>query len=524
MNTFVIRQYKQISEEGWPAIFPKLKLLFLLPFRFILKEFLIQYILIIFYKLLIILGYKNKWIFFHLGSIYNGKNSELLIKENYIKAEELRSKAICYYKRAIDTDVFFLDVYKILYSVYMGKMEYEQMNRIGNSYVDAKSKLAEKLGLTDLKFRFIPSFLFTGNYGFYSNLATYTRAKIMGLVSPHESIVLLEESSRLSNPWICQYWEKYFTFIRKPKAINALKGISIPIEEEVEGINVINNKAVWSNAAIGIINKKWEDEKRDPIIKLSEEDIHSGWRELKKAGIPEGSWFVCLHVRTPGFKKRNANATEDVWDAHRNADINTYKKSIEEIVERGGWVLRMGDPYMEPLEKMEHVLDYANSDIRSHFMDVFCTAMCSFAVVTNSGYQGFAEAFEIPMVLTNYVSMTARARSNREIFIYKLLYSKGKNDYLSFKEGLQPPLGNAIGAPNYKSLRVEWVDNTEDEIHEVVVEMLERLEGKTIYTKEDQTLQKKFNSLHAKYSNWGGLGRIGNSFINKYEYLLNGQQ
>ena len=148
----------------------------------------------------------------------------------------------------------------------------------------------------------------------------------MGLVSPYESIVLLEESSRLSNPWICQYWEKYFTFIRKPKAINALKEISVPIEEEVEGINVINNKAVWSNAAVGIINKKWEDEKRDPIIKLSEEDMHNGWRELKKAGIPEGSWFVCLHVRTPGFKKRNSNATEDVWDAHRNADINTYKK------------------------------------------------------------------------------------------------------------------------------------------------------------------------------------------------------
>ena len=211
MNTFVIRQYKQISEEGWPVFFRKMKTLSLLPQRFILSSYIFKHILLYFYKLLIILGYKNKWIFFHLGSIYNGKNSKQLIKENYIKAEEFRSKAICYYKRAIDTDVFFLDVYKILYSVYMGKMEYEQMNRIGNSYVDAKRKLAEELGLTDLKFRFIPSYVFTGNYGFYSNLAAYTRAKIMGLVSPHESIVLLEESSILTNPWICQYWEKYFT-------------------------------------------------------------------------------------------------------------------------------------------------------------------------------------------------------------------------------------------------------------------------------------------------------------------------
>ena len=120
--------------------------------------------------------------------------------------------------------------------------------------------------------------------------------------------------------------------------------------------------------------------------------------------------------------------------------------------------------------------------------------------------------------------MTARARSSKEIFIYKLLCSEEKDSYLSFEEGMRPPLGNAICAPNYKILGIKWIDNTKEEIYAAVVEMLDRLEGKTIYTKEDEALQKKFNSLHAKYSNWGGLGRIGNSFINKYEHLLNGQQ
>ena len=119
--------------------------------------------------------------------------------------------------------------------------------------------------------------------------------------------------------------------------------------------------------------------------------------------------------------------------------------------------------------------------------------------------------------------MTARARSNRGIFIYKLLCPEENNNYLSFEEGLKPPLGNAICAPNYKMLGIKWIDNTEDEIHEAVVEMLNRLEGKTIYSKEDEALQKQFNSLHAKYSNWGGLGRIGNAFIKKYEYLLDRQ-
>jgi putative glycosyltransferase (TIGR04372 family) len=333
--------------------------------------------------------------------------------------------------------------------------------------------------------------------------------------------VLLNENSKLSNSWICQYWEKYFTFIRDPAVIHVLKEISTPIEENIEPIYVINKKAVWSNEAVGIINKQWEEEKQEPLIKLNAGDLQKGWKELSKMGIPEGAWWVCLHVRTPGFKKRNINEKIDIWDAHRNADISTYKKAIRTIVDEGGWVLRMGDPFMTPLEKMEHVIDYANSDIRSHFMDVFCTATSRFTVVTNSGYQGFSEAFEVPQVLTNYVSMTARARSNKELFIYKMLYSKKEKRKLSFEEGMRPPLGNAICTPNYKSLDVDWIDNNENEINDAVVEMLNRLEGEKIYTKEDEDLQEKFNTLHAKYSKWSGLGRIGNSFIKKYEHLLN---
>jgi putative glycosyltransferase (TIGR04372 family) len=444
----------------------------------------------------------------------------MLGKGDFTKAELESTRAVEYFEKVIAFDTFNFNAYKSLYSLFMIKMNYGEMNRVGTAYLKAKSELAEREGLSAVGFRVIPSLMFTTNYGFFSHLAIHTKAKILGLMPPHTSVVLIGEGEILSNTWLYQYWKRYVSFVRNPVAIRSIKKFSSPIEDDIDMFNVIGQRAIWGNEAVGIVNKLWEEKKQTPLVTLSDKEIDQGWRELEKVGIPQGSWFVCLHVRTEGFKKRSTEKSVDIWDAHRNADINSYKKAISSIVERGGWVFRMGDPYMTPIEGMERVVDYANSDIRNDFIDVFLTAMCRFAVVTNSGYQGFSEVFEIPMVLTNFVSMTARASSNRELFIYKILHSKKEDRYLSFEEGMKSPLGNAICTPNYRSLGVDWIDNTQDEINDVVVEMMNRLDGNEIYTIEDEELQKQFNTLHKKYSSWVGLGRIGKSFVQKYHNLL----
>ena len=37
------------------------------------------------------------------------------------------------------------------------------------------------------------------------------------------------------------------------------------------------------------------------------------------------------------------------WENFRNADIGNYLGAIKEITQRGGWVVRMGDPTMTKL-------------------------------------------------------------------------------------------------------------------------------------------------------------------------------
>ena len=63
-----------------------------------------------------------------------------------------------------------------------------------------------------------------------------------------------------------------------------------------------------------------------------------GWALLEKAGVPRGAWFVALHVRDIRWRGTTAGL-----QAIRNADTASYLPAIDEIAQRGGFVIRMGD-------------------------------------------------------------------------------------------------------------------------------------------------------------------------------------
>jgi hypothetical protein len=53
----------------------------------------------------------------------------------------------------------------------------------------------------------------------------------------------------------------------------------------------------------------------------------------------------------------------------------------------------------------------------------------------------------------------------------------------------------------------------------LVLEMLDRLEGKFQYTEEDEVLQQQFNSLPTPYGQSAFNSRMGRSFLQKYYNL-----
>jgi putative glycosyltransferase (TIGR04372 family) len=136
---------------------------------------------------------------------------------------------------------------------------------------------------------------------------------------------------------------------------------------------------------------KWEEQFAIPLnVRLTARTCQSGSDALKSMGVPEGSWFACVHVREGG-----------VGDDHRNADIHTYIPMLEEIVSAGGHVVRMGDSAMTPLPELRNIHDYAVGPLRSAATDAYLLKHCRFFIGMQSGLQDTALLYERPSLIVN---------------------------------------------------------------------------------------------------------------------------
>jgi putative glycosyltransferase (TIGR04372 family) len=85
---------------------------------------------------------------------------------------------------------------------------------------------------------------------------------------------------------------------------------------------------------------------------------------------------------------------------------------------------------------------------------------------------------------------------------------------LELEPFMRSPVANYRFTELYAKDGLEVVNNTPDEILALTREMLERLDGRAVYTAEDEARQEKFRALFAKghYSH-GAASRIGRDFL-----------
>jgi hypothetical protein len=115
------------------------------------------------------------------------------------------------------------------------------------------------------------------------------------------------------------------------------------------------------------------------VIALTDAEQKKGYEELSQMGVPEGSWWVCLNTRNERFLKKEFPNVDLSYHSYRNCEVSNYFEAASEIVNRGGYVIRMGTETEEPLplDLHPHIIDYATK-FRTEFMDIFLSANCRF--------------------------------------------------------------------------------------------------------------------------------------------------
>lgn len=243
--------------------------------------------------------------------------------------------------------------------------------------------------------------------------------------------------------------------------------------------------------------------------------------------------YVCLHIRDSDYlnnlsKKINLNVN---WQYHdyRNSNIHNYESSISYLAKNQITTIRMGKlattPFIYP-----GCIDYAFL-YQEDLLDLYLLHKCKFFLGTTSGFWQVVQLFGVPCAIVNAIPIIMGSEGctfiKEDLIIPKKLWDKNQKRYLNFYESFTIDMLCNYKSNKYQEYNIEPVENTSEEILDLVIEMNEKLDGTWQETKEMKELQKKYISIRdtwLKEYNMPIAGaipcQIGSKFLLKNKFLL----
>lgn len=238
-----------------------------------------------------------------------------------------------------------------------------------------------------------------------------------------------------------------------------------------------------------------------PHLQFTAEETARGEDGLRAMGIPAGVPFVCLAVRDSAYLASQLGSIDFSYHDYRDSDVQNYVLAAEALANRGYYVIRMGAKVREPINSTHtNIIDYATNGMRSDFMDIYLGSKCEFCITVGTGYDAVPYIFRRPIVYVNLVPVaylpTFRAQY---IGIFKHHIDSTSNNELSLSEIFIRGVGFCMRSSDYKAKGVTLVENTPQEIRNVVIESAERIAGTWKEHPADNSVQRSFWEIYLAY-------------------------
>lgn len=423
---------------------------------------------------------------FYLGdSIVETKIKEIKKKNNF--NEQKKDFELLLEK--FSENPFVIEEYSLFLQVNNKNFYYPLKN-----YTNARNEWLKKNKLNHLNLNLIPWQVFCGSLGNCFNAYLLIEA-ILNHLSDYKDITFVNVNNKeLTNPSLFKYFKKYIKVVEDKflgERISSLeKYFKLPLDYAAIPLSDGCNSAEFVSNLI--TQEKIKNKKNYPLFKLSLEDEIRGKNEIKTFfGLKEDDWFVTVHVRS--VRTKNDGKTE----SFRSSDINKYIKSMKLITKSGGYVFRMGNPKMEKIPKIKGVIDYANHEKRSDFLDVYLAAKSKFHLGTASGYIVIPDMFGVPYLLSETTqSLVLFTLKNHDSYLPRLILDNKTGKKISFRNLLMPE----FSAINYdvlnffKNKNYSIIENTEEDLVDATDELIKKNinNSKTTNLIATGDLQKKY--------------------------------
>jgi putative glycosyltransferase (TIGR04372 family) len=245
------------------------------------------------------------------------------------------------------------------------------------------------------------------------------------------------------------------------------------------------------------------------LFSFTDIENNIGIKYLEKYNINPNK-FVCFHMRSSEYnlKFKSSNHRENTSFKFRNTDPKTHLPGIEYLCNSGYSVIRMGKYMKEPFSfKHDNFIDYAISDDRNDFLDIWLGSKCKFMFGPSSG------GIQTPILFNGYFLDTGvfpigRIWSWAPKTMYLPRLAKKNNKLLSIKDLVELNIIGLVDGEYCESLGVEILPCTENEILRAVKD-IEQYSTEGAYTNLNnikfwKKMRQEWNG--SKSSEWNLLG------------------
>ena len=219
-----------------------------------------------------------------------------------------------------------------------------------------------------------------------------------------------------------------------------------------------------------------------PMASFTCSEISKATNQLKLFGIdPINDRIVSVFARDSDYK--NDVAKKESLD-YRNSDINSFIPAIKYLVNKGYKVVRIGSYSKREIHYSNNLFfDYTMSGKTNTLLDVFLLYISKLVIGTSSGGTDPAHLFNTPVLYIDYVPFLSIPFSNKyyDSYIPKKIVNSETGRVVKFSSIVDKikPKKDVRWAVDEEYLQDEFglrfIDNTENEILEGVIEIESRL-------------------------------------------------
>lgn len=271
------------------------------------------------------------------------------------------------------------------------------------------------------------------------------------------------------------------------------------------------------------------------FLSFSRDEREKGRALLRSMGIGDSDWWVCMMVRDPSYSwARLPENDKKKWSyekfsanvRHYHPDINDFIPAAMDVVEQGGFVLRMGAKVEKPLPSLHpRIIDYATRH-RSDFGDIYLAAKAKFYLGGTTGFPLVCMVLDVPTCIVNLAPIYPPDLRRRDYVVPTLIRDRQTGALLSYRECHEKGMfdiatGRAwVTMSHYLNAGVEPVFLPPEDIRAICRDMFDLCDG-IPPSSEAAAVQNHFRHAFTRHiSSWRDAPTIAPSFALKYRHLI----